>query len=57
MKLNPDEKRVQQIQKALEKTNGYCPCRVQRTEDNICPCKDMREKDECICGLYVKDDK
>jgi ferredoxin-thioredoxin reductase catalytic subunit len=41
----------------IEYGKRYCPCKVKRIKDNICPCKDMREKQECYCGLYVKDIK
>lgn len=53
MVLNPNEKVVAAIKKGLEKTGGYCPCRIERTEDNICQCKEFREDGICICKLYV----
>ena len=65
MKINRDvaqyglelisEERAQQIEDALDKTHGYCPCVPKRyhTEDHLClPCKDARETKECCCGLY-----
>ena len=66
--LNPDEKRVQNIVKALLKKEElfggkYCPCRVMKhdkEEDKkiICPCiyhKDEVKNDgHCICWLFVK---
>lgn len=36
---------------------SYCPCKVDRIEDNICPCKEFRETGNCICGLYTPDQK
>ena len=40
---------------------GYCPCRLERTEENKCICKEFREqiKDPdfegyCHCMLYYK---
>lgn len=40
---------------------GYCPCRLEKTEDNKCICKEFREqmKDPnfegyCHCMLYYK---
>jgi ferredoxin-thioredoxin reductase catalytic subunit len=33
--------------------HSYCPCKVDKIEDNICPCKDFRETGKCICGLYL----
>lgn len=59
--LNPDEDIVKTVKKGLEKTGGYCPCRIQRTEDMKCMCKEFREqiKDPdfegfCHCMLYYK---
>lgn len=58
MKLNPNEKVVEAIQKRLVITNGYCPCipQDQWNEDTICLCKKMREEEICCCNLYVKDE-
>lgn len=53
MKLNPDKKHVQKIYDALEKNDGFCPCRVEKNEDTVCPCKKMREENKCCCKLYV----
>jgi len=61
IKLNPDEKIVKAIKDGLKKTGGYCPCRLQRTEETKCMCKEFRDqiKDEnfegyCHCLLYYK---
>ena len=61
IKLNPDEKIVKAIKDGLKKTGGYCPCRLQRTEDTKCMCKEFKDqiKDEnfegyCRCLLYYK---
>ena len=34
--LNSDSETVRVVQEGLKKTGGYCPCRVERTEDNKC---------------------
>ena len=59
--LNPDEEIVKLIKEGLAKKGGYCPCRMERTEDNNCMCKEFREqiKDPnfegyCHCMLYYK---
>ncbi len=59
--LNPDEKVVRMVKEGLEKTGGYCPCRIGRTEENKCMCKEFREQIEdenfegfCHCMLYYK---
>ncbi len=59
--LNPDENVVKMIKEGLGRTGGYCPCKLERNEDNKCMCKEFREqiKDEnfegfCHCMLYLK---
>ncbi len=59
--LNPDKETVDTVKKGLEKTGGYCPCRLGRTEDNKCMCKEFREQIAdpdfegfCHCLLYYK---
>ena len=46
---------------SLRRRGGYCPCRLEKTEDNKCICKEFREqmKDPnfegyCHCMLYYK---
>lgn len=59
--LNPNEEVVKTVKEGLERTGGYCPCRLERTEDFKCMCKEFREqiKDKdfegfCHCMLYKK---
>ena len=58
--LNPDKKRVAEIQEGLKRTGGYCPCKV-RLPENKCMCKEFRDQVAdpnyyglCYCGLYLK---
>jgi len=55
MKLNPDKVLVKWLRGQLKITKGQCPCvpSVNWNEDTICPCKEMREKNNCHCKLYV----
>lgn len=55
-KLNPNEKVVTNIVKAIKRNNGHCPCdnKYKGTDDDICPCKAYREEAHCCCTLYVK---
>lgn len=57
-KLNPDEKRVESIRRALERTGGDCPCvpHTEWNESTICPCEKFRAGEGCHCGLFVKED-
>ena len=59
--LNSDEKIVQTVKEGLKKTGGYCPCRIERTEDFRCICKEFKEQINdpgfegyCHCMLYYK---
>ena len=59
--VNPDENVANMIKEGLKDTGGYCPCRVQRIEDNKCMCKEFRDQIAdpefegfCHCRLYYK---
>lgn len=59
--LNPDATVVAAIKEGLKKTGGYCPCRLQRTEENKCICQEFRAQMNdpdfegfCHCMLYYK---
>ena len=59
--LNKDEDLVKAVKEGLEKSGGYCPCRIERTEENKCMRKEFRDqiKDPdfegyCHCMLYYK---
>ena len=61
VRLNENEQLVKTIKEGLEKTGGYCPCKLDRSEDNKCICKEFREQmaDDnyvgyCHCMLYYK---
>ncbi len=61
VRLNSDESIVKAVKEGLEKTGGYCPCRLQRTEENKCMCKEFRDQiadpgfeGYCHCLLYYK---
>jgi ferredoxin-thioredoxin reductase catalytic subunit len=61
VRFNENAEVVANIKKGLEAKGGYCPCRLERTEDNKCICKEFREqiKDPdfegyCHCMLYYK---
>lgn len=56
IKLNPNKAVVEEIKNKLKANDGYCPCRVTKSQDTKCMCKDFREQTsgECHCGLYIK---
>ena len=61
IKFNPDSEIVKLVQDGLKKTGGYCPCRLEKTEETKCMCKEFRDqiKDPdfegfCHCMLHYK---
>ena len=44
VRLNEDAEVVKAVKEGLKRTGGYCPCRLQRTEENKCICKEFREQ-------------
>lgn len=61
VRLNEDAKVVAMIKEGLRKKDGYCPCRLAKTEDNKCMCKEFRDQiadpdfeGYCHCRLYYK---
>ncbi len=57
IRLSENKELVQEIQRKLKEMGGYCPCRIEKTENTKCICKEFREQEsgECHCGLFVKD--
>ena len=60
-RLNEDKKVVELIREGLKAKGGYCPCRIDKSEDNKCICKEFRDQiadpefeGYCHCGLYYK---
>lgn len=59
VKTNHDKDIVKEIRDKLKENDGYCPCRISRTEDTKCMCKEFREMIDngktgmCHCGLYI----
>ena len=61
VRFNEDTELVAQIKEGLKRKGGYCPCRLQKTEDTKCICKEFREQiadpefeGYCHCLLYYK---
>jgi len=59
--LNTNEEIVNTVKEGLKQTGGYCPCRIERTEENKCMCqefkvqiKDPTFEGYCHCMLYYK---
>ncbi len=59
--FNPNKEIVDIVKKGLEKTGGYCPCRLEKNEDTKCMCKEFKDQIQdpefegfCHCMLYYK---
>lgn len=55
-KINPDKKHTGIIIEGLLKGDGHCPCKIQKTEENLCPCDEFVNEGVCHCNLWVKED-
>ena len=63
MKVTENENKeiVKKVREGLERTGGYCPCRIQRTPENKCMCEEFKRQiadpdfeGYCHCMLYYK---
>lgn len=62
IRLNDNEEIVKTVKEGLAARGGYCPCRMEISEDTKCMCREFREqiKDPsfegyCHCLLYYKE--
>lgn len=62
IRLNQDTEIVATIKEGLKQTGGFCPCKRERTPENVCMCEEFRDqiKDPdftgyCHCMLYYKE--
>ena len=62
IRLNEDPQVVKTVREGLAATGGYCPCRVERTEEYKCICQELRKQiadpdfeGYCHCMLYYKE--
>ena len=61
VKLNENKEIVETIKEGLKQSGGYCPCRLEKTEETKCICKEFKEQiadpkfeGYCHCMLYFK---
>lgn len=59
--LNTDEQLVKTVKEGLERTGGYCPCRIGKKEEYKCMCEEFKAQiadpdfeGYCHCMLYYK---
>ncbi len=62
VRFNDNADVVKVIKEGLKKKGGYCPCKIEKIEEDKCMCKEFREQiaDEnfegfCHCMLYYKE--
>lgn len=62
IRLNEDKALVAAVKEGLRQKGGYCPCRMEKSDDNKCMCKEFREQiadpafeGYCHCMLYYKE--
>ena len=61
IRLNEDKETVARVKAGLKAKDGYCPCRLPKTEEYKCICKEFKEQmadpdfeGYCHCMLYYK---
>lgn len=57
IELSTNKEHVAKIREKLKENSGYCPCRLEKTDENKCICKEFLEQKEsgyCHCQLYYK---
>ncbi len=54
--FNKDKEKVAEIQAALKKNEKYCPCKLEKIDENKCMCFEFLTGGlgMCHCGLYEK---
>ena len=48
---------TEELLTAIEANEGYCPCKLNKTQENKCMCKEFIEQKttgDCHCGLFSK---
>ena len=61
IRLNENAEVVQTVKEGLQRTGGYCPCRLEHNESTKCICDEFRQQmadpefeGYCHCLLYYK---
>lgn len=61
VRLNDNKEIVETIKEGLKQSGGYCPCRLEKTDDTKCICSEFKEQiadpsfeGYCHCMLYYK---
>lgn len=61
VRLNENKDLVVKIKEGLKKRDGYCPCRLPKTEEYKCICEEFKQQiadpdfeGYCHCKLYYK---
>ena len=59
--FNENKEIVEKLRESLKRKDGYCPCRLQKIEENYCMCEEFRTQiadpnfeGYCHCRLYYK---
>jgi ferredoxin-thioredoxin reductase catalytic subunit len=60
IKLTMDKEHVATILKGLLRNyekhgDFYCPCKLKKTQENICPCEEFRKGGDCHCELWDRE--
>ena len=61
VRLNDNKELVEMVKKGLKAKGGYCPCKLEQSEETKCICQEFKEQiadpnfeGYCHCMLYYK---
>lgn len=52
-RLTNNKRLLETLRQGFKQNGGYCPCKLNRNDDNICPCTEFIETGVCHCGLFI----
>jgi ferredoxin-thioredoxin reductase catalytic subunit len=55
-KLTENKELLEVLRQGFKEKGGYCPCKLEDNDDNICPCSEFINEGICHCGFFVEVD-
>ncbi len=62
VRLNENQSIVETVREGLRRSGGYCPCKLEHSEENKCICEEFKAQiadpefeGYCHCTLYYKE--
>ena len=51
-KLTDNKELLENLRQGFKNKEGYCPCKLEKSDDNICPCVEFINTGHCHCSLF-----